>query len=181
MSSPTTTRNRNTVRPRKQAAQVVRLVVVGLSRSGKTTFIERISQYTEWQDQPGKSWFFGRVRVDDDLLLHFLEPPIGRQFDYMWLRDVMSRIHATGFVVMVDSTRPAHFGEFLSILYTIRGFHSNAPLIVAANKQDHRQAWAPADMQTVLGIRDIPIMPCIATDHGMVREIVVELLYQVLR
>lgn len=180
MSSTAPTRNRTQRRQRKQASQVVRLVVVGLAGSGKTTFIESVSQYTEWQDEPGNSWFFGRVRVDDELLLHFLEPPIGREFDFMWLRDVMSRIHATGFVIMLDSTRTAHFGEFLSIVYTIRGFHSNAPLIVAANKQDRRSAWRPEDIQMSLGMGDVTMMPCVAHDHNSVREIVVELLYQVL-
>lgn len=179
MSSPPPTRQRRP-RRRKQTSQVVRLVVVGLSGAGKTSFIETISQYTEWQDEPGNSWFFGRVRVDEDLLLHFLEPPIGRQFDFMWLRDVMARIHATGFVIMLDASRPNTFGEFLSIVYTIRGFHHNAPLVVAANKQDFRNAWAPRDVALSLGMRDIAIMPCIAHDRYSVREIVVELLQQVL-
>lgn len=167
-------------RQRKHSAQVVKLIVTGSAETGKSQFIETVSQYTEWQGTPGTSWFFGRVRVDDSLILHFLEPPMSRQFDFIWLRDVMSRIRATGFVVLVDSTRPQQFGEFLSVVYTIRGYHHNAPLVVAANKQDLYTAWQPKDIQLGLGIRDLSVMPCVAFDHGAVREIVVDLLYQVL-
>jgi signal recognition particle receptor subunit beta len=98
----------------------------------------------------------------------------------MWLREVMSRIHATGFIVMLDSSRPQHFGEFLSVVYTIRGFHENAPLVVAANKQDSRYAWSPQDIQLGLGIRDVSVLPCRADDRDQVREIVLDLLYQVM-
>lgn len=185
MTMPTATRTRT--RPpqqnrqeTKQASDVVKLIVTGLSKSGKSDFIKSISQYTEWQAEPENSWFFGRVRVDQSLILHFLEPPIGKQFDFMWLRDVMSKIRATGFIVMVDSTRPQHFGEFLSILYTIRGYHDNAPLVVAANKQDKHNAWSAEDIRLGLGIRDVKVMPCIASDYNLVREVVVDLLYQVM-
>lgn len=179
---PTATRTRPPRErpPKKQKTDVVKLLVTGLAQSGKTQFIESISQYTEWQSQPGTSWFFGRVRVDQSLILHFLEPPMGKEFDFMWLRDVVSKVRATGFVVMMDSSRPQTFGEFLSIVYTIKGFHHDVPMVVAANKQDHRRAWSADDIQMGLGIRDIPLLPCIAHDRQMVREIVIELLYQVL-
>jgi signal recognition particle receptor subunit beta len=98
----------------------------------------------------------------------------------MWLREVMSRIRATGFIVMVDSTKPQQFGEFLSILYTIRGYHHDAPLVVAANKQDRPRAWGAEDIQMGLGIRDIPVRPCVASDPELVRDTVIELLYQVM-
>src|SRR5690606_11688892 len=123
------------------------------------------SQYTEWQGRKHNSWFFGRVRVDSSLILHFYEPPINRQYDFIWLREVMSRIRATGFIVMVDSAKPQHFGEFLSILYTIRGYHGNAPLVVAANKQDNRNAWYPEDIRMGLGIRDVSVQPCVTYDN----------------
>lgn len=167
-------------RQRKKSSQVVKLIVTGLAKTGKTHFIETISQYTEWQAEPGKSWFFGRVRVDQNLILHFYEPPIDNNFDFMWLRDVMGKMRATGYVVMLDSTRPQNFGHFLSILYTIRGFHGEAPIVVAANKQDSSFAWSARDIELGLGLRDFPVMPCIAGNHEMVRDIVVELMYQVL-
>lgn len=167
-------------KPQKQAARVVKLVVAGLSQSGKTQFIQSISQYTEWQAEPNNSWFFGRVRVDSSLILHFLEPPSQMQFDFMWLRDVISKIRATGYIILVDSTKPQNFGQFLSILYTVRGFHENAPLVVAATKQDHPRAWNARDIQLGLGIRDVSMRPCTTHDRDMVREVVLDVLYQVM-
>ena len=181
MPPPTQTRrSRKRRQPRKQASDVVKLVVTGLSQSGKSEFIRSISQYTEWQAQPNDSWFFGRVRVDRSLLLHFFEPPTDRRFDFIWLQGVLSRMQATGFIVMVDSTRPQYFGEFLSIVYTIHGYHNNAPLVIAANKQDRRNAWGADDIRLGLGIRDMTVMPCVAHDHEYVREIVIDLLYQIM-
>lgn len=167
-------------RKKRQASTVVKIIVTGLANTGKTSFIQRVSQYTEWQGDAEDSWFFGRVRVDSSLILHFLEPPMSRQFDFIWLQEVMSRIRATGFVVMMDSTKPHRFGEFLSILYTIRGYHDDAPLVVAANKQDHPKAWQSEDIRLGLGIRDMSVMPCVANNPDAVREIVIDLLYQVM-
>lgn len=178
---PTRTRPpQQTRQVKRQSADVVKIIVTGLAQSGKTSFIKRVSQYTEWQGREHDSWFFGRVRVDSSLILHFYEPPMSRQFDFIWLQKVMSHIRATGFVAMVDSTRPQHFGEFLSILYTIRGYHENPPLVVAANKQDRRKSWHPEDIRLGLGIRDVSVKPCVADDHNSVREVVIDLLYQVL-
>jgi len=178
MTTPPMRRQR---RQPKRAANVVKLIVTGLKGSGKTRFIETISQYTEWQDEPDTSWFFGRVRVDESLILHFLEPPMDRQFDFIWLREVISRIHATGFVIMVDSTRAHTFGEFLSIVYTIRGYHEEGAVVVAANKQDKPNAWSANDIRLGLGIRDVPVLPCVASEPAFVRDIVVDLLYQVMK
>jgi hypothetical protein len=94
----------------------------------------------------------------------------------------MSRIRATGFIIVMDSTRPHHFGEFLSILYTIRGYHEEAALVVACNKQDKHNAWRAEDIKMGLGIQqDVTLMPCVAYDYDHVREIVIELLYQVMK
>ncbi|MEO1162401.1 MAG: ADP-ribosylation factor-like protein [Chloroflexota bacterium] len=177
MTAPSPPQRRRRRRP--QRAKNVKIIVTGLSGSGKTSFIERVSQYTETEGSVDHHWFFGRVRVDSNLILHFYEPPMEAQFDFMWLREVMQRIRATGFIIMVDSARPQQFGEFLSILYTIRGYHEGAPIVVAANKQDHRRAWHHDDIRLGLGIRDVSVMPCVTSSHNAVRDVVVELLYQV--
>ena len=177
-------RNRPPQRDRReprQASDVVKLIVIGSKGAGKTQFIQTISQYTEWQGETDTSWFFGRVRVDANLILHFLEPPMNKQFDFIWLREVMSRIRATGFIIMVDSTKPHYFGEFLSILYTIRGFHHDAAMVVACNKQDKHNAWGVEDIKLGLGIRDVAMLPCITSDYNHVRDVVLDLLYQVMR
>lgn len=162
----------------KSSAQTIDIAVIGLPKSGKSTFIKSISQYTEWQDKPHYSWYFGRVRANRDLILHFLEPPSTELFDFIWIRDLLSNLHATGYIIMVDSSRPKSFGPFVSILYTLRGMYPEAPLVVAANKQDHHRAWKANDIQMGLGLRDYLVMPCIAQYRDSVKEVVIELLRQ---
>jgi len=159
---------------KKQRSRVLKVLVTGPRKSGKTAFIQSISQYTEYNDQTG--WFFGRVRVDHDLILHLLEPPADQQTEFFWMQDMVSRIRATGFVVMVNSAYSNTFAEFVSILYTIRGFHHNLPLVVAANHQDHPRAWNVEDIALGLGITDMNMYPCVATNRDAVRDILVELL-----
>lgn len=176
MSAPSTPQRRR--RRRQQRTKNLKIIVTGLAGSGKTSLIERVSQYTETEGTQDHHWFFGRVRVDNNLILHFYEPPMQAQFDFMWLREVMQRIRATGFIIMVDSSRPQQFGEFLSILYTVRGYHEHAPIVVAANKQDKRNAWHYDDIRLGLGIRDVSVMPCITSSHDAVRDVVIDLLCQ---
>ena len=167
-------RGRQQQTPPKQRSEVLKVIVTGPRKSGKTAFIESISQYTELNEQTG--WFFGRVRVDQALILHLLEPPTDQQSEFFWMRNMVSRIRATGFVVMVNSAYSNTFAEFVSILYTIRGYHDNLPLVVAANHQDHRRAWHVDDLAMGLGIGDMPIHPCIATDRDAVRDVLINLL-----
>ncbi len=163
----------------QRSTQVIEIVVIGLHNSGKTKFIETVSQYTEWQSEPGRSWYFGRVSVDAHLILHFLEPPNGEGFDFIWIRDLINSLSATGYIVMVDSTRPKNFGEFLSILCTIRSAHPMTPCIVAANKQDHPRAWSADDIRMGIGIGDdVEVLPCVATNREAVKSVVLKLLYK---
>ena len=118
------------------------------------------------------------MRVDDDLILHFLEPPSEEQFDFIWLRDLIGRLQATGFILMLNSARPQSFAPFISILYTVRGFHAAMPLVVAANRQDHVRAWSVEDIQMGLWLTDVTMLPCIAHNREMVRDVVLEVLYQ---
>jgi len=85
-----------------------------------------------------------------------------------------------GFIVMVDSTRPETFREARSILET---FHAYAPTpyVVAANKQDMKDAWDIADMRHVLRLDPkVKLVSCVATDQDSVKTTLLELLYSIL-
>ncbi len=85
-----------------------------------------------------------------------------------------------GFVVMVDSARPETFREAKIILETFRAY-APTPYVVAANKQDHPEAWSPQDLRIALRLDDrIKLLPCVATDKESVKNVLLELLYAIL-
>lgn len=163
--------------PRTQV-DILNVAVIGLFGAGKTTFINSISQRTAQRGEGQSQWYYGQVDVDDSLTLQFLEPPSSEHFDFLKLRELIETLDVNGYIVMVDSTKPETFGEFISVLFTIQSQHPNLPVIVAANKQNHYRAWSTNDLKVMLRIDDsIPIMPCIATDLEVVRNVVLRLMY----
>jgi signal recognition particle receptor subunit beta len=85
-----------------------------------------------------------------------------------------------GFVVLVDSTRPETFREARSILETFRAY-APTPYVVAANKQDRKDAWDPEDMRIALRLDPkIKILNCVATKRGSVKNVLLELLFSIL-
>src|SRR5512136_36693 len=132
--------------------QTVKMVVTGPFNSGKTEFIRSVSEIdvvsTERKisseaerikETTSVAMGFGRITVDDDLVLYLFGTPGQRRFDFMW--EILSE-GMLGFVVMVDSTRPETFREARHILEVFRGY-ANTPYVVAANKQDMPDAWTP--------------------------------------
>ena len=89
---------------------------------------------------------FGRITVDDELVLYLFGTPGQKRFDFMW--EILSE-GMLGFIVMVDSTRPETFREARSILETFRAY-APTPYVVAANKQDMADAWDVEDMRIAL-------------------------------
>ncbi|MFN8372747.1 MAG: hypothetical protein U0694_07705 [Anaerolineae bacterium] len=163
------------------AQQVLKIVVMGLPNSGKSSFIQTISDEVHRQQQAFSSWFFGRLAVDEYLTLQFVEPPSGKVADFMWMRELVENMRAAGYIILVDSTRPQTFGKFVSILYTVRGFDEQMPIVVATNKQDQPGAWGHEDIRIGLRINDdIPVLPCVAGNRALVEEVVVQLLYQMM-
>jgi signal recognition particle receptor subunit beta len=85
-----------------------------------------------------------------------------------------------GFIVLVDSTKPETFREAKRILETFESF-APTPFVVAANKQDHDDAWEPEDLRIILRLdSSVKVLPCVATDRESVKNILLELLYSIL-
>src|SRR5512136_392631 len=156
--------------------QTVKMVVTGPFSAGKTEFIRSVSEIdvvsTERKissaseklvkESTTVAMDFGRITVDDDLVLYLFGTPGQRRFDFMW--EILSE-GMLGFIVMVDSTRPETFREARSILET---FHAYAPTpyVVAANKQDKKDAWELEDMRNVLRLQPkIKVLNCVATSR----------------
>lgn len=170
--------------------QTVKMVVTGPFNSGKTRFIQSVSEIevvsTERKissdaervkENTTVAMDFGRITVDADLVLYLFGTPGQKRFDFMW--EILSE-GMLGFVVMVDSTRPETFREAKSILETFRAY-APTPYVVAANKQDHEEAWAIDDLRIALRLApEIKLIPCVATDREKVKTVLLELLYSIL-
>jgi small GTP-binding protein len=170
--------------------QTVKMVVTGPFSSGKTQFIQTVSEIdvvaTERKisseserikETTTVAMDFGRITVDDDLVLYLFGTPGQKRFDFMW--EILSE-GMLGFVVMVDSSRPETFREARRILETFRAY-APTPYVVAANKQDLPDAWDPDDMRIALRLSaDVKLLPCTATNKESVKNALLELLYSIL-
>lgn len=171
--------------------QTVKMVVTGPFNAGKTAFIKTVSEIDvvsterkitkeseKVKDTTTVAMDFGRITIDEDLVLYLFGTPGQRRFDFMW--EILSE-GMLGFIVMVDSCRPETFREARSILETFRAY-APTPYIVAANKQDLKDAWELEDMRIALRLDStVKLLPCVATDKESVKTILLELLYQILQ
>ncbi len=170
--------------------QTVKIVVTGPFNSGKTEFIRSVSEIDvvsterrisaeaeKVKNTTTVAMDFGRITVDEDLVLYLFGTPGQKRFDFMW--EILSE-GMLGFIVMVDSTRPETFREARSILETFRAY-APTPFVVAANKQDCPDAWDLEDMRVALRLDPkIRLLPCVATRKDKVKTTLLELLYSIL-
>src|SRR5688572_5542275 len=168
----------------------VKMVITGPFNSGKTEFVRSISeidvvsternissQAEKVKETTTVAMDFGRITVDDDLVLYLFGTPGQRRFDFMW--EILSE-GMLGFVVLVDSSRPETFREAKAILETFRAY-APTPFVVAANKQDMPDAWTIDDLRIALRLEPhVKMLPCIATDKENVKNVLLELLYSIL-
>jgi uncharacterized protein len=170
--------------------QTVKMVVTGPFNSGKTQFIQSVSEINvvsterkisseaeRVKESTTVAMDFGRITVDQDLVLYLFGTPGQKRFDFMW--EILSE-GMLGFIVMVDSTRPETFREARSILETFRAY-APTPYVVAANKQDLPDAWEMEDIRLALRISpNVKLLPCVATKKDTVKTVLLELLYSIL-
>lgn len=170
--------------------QTVKMVVTGPFNAGKTEFIRSVSEIEvvstekkisaeaeKVKEQTTVAMDFGRISVDENLVLYLFGTPGQRRFDFMW--EILSE-GMLGFIVMVDSTRPETFREARNILETFRAY-APTPYVVAANKQDSKDAWEVEDMRIALRLSpSVKLLPCVAKDKETVKNVLLELLYSIL-
>lgn len=168
----------------------VKMVVTGPFSAGKTEFIRSISEIDVVSTERRISseaerikatttvaMDFGRITVDENLVLYLFGTPGQKRFDFMW--EILSE-GMLGFVVIVDSSRSETFQEARRILETFRAY-APTPYVVAANKQDRNDAWDLEDMRIALRLESkVKLLNCIATDKEKVKKVILELLYSIL-
>lgn len=170
--------------------QAVKMVITGPFSAGKTSFIGAVSEIDvvsterritsaaeQIKETTTVAMDFGRITVDDDLVLYLFGTPGQRRFDFMW--EILSE-GMLGFVVLVDSTKPETFREAKRILETFQGYAST-PFVVAANKQDHEDAWQIDDLRIILKLDEsVKLLPCVSLHKESVKNVLLELLYSIL-
>ena len=170
--------------------QSVKMVITGPFSAGKTQFIQTISEIdvvsTERRlsrreagskEETTVAMDFGRLTIDDDLVLYLFGTPGQRRFDFMWR--ILSH-GMLGFIVLLDSVRPETFREAQIILEAFRSY-ADVPFVVAANKQDLEDAWAPDDLRIALRIpSSVKVLPCVATNRASVTQVLLQLLFTIL-
>ena len=168
----------------------VKMVVTGPFSAGKTEFVKTVSEIDVVSTERGISaeeerikqrttvaMDFGRITVDDSLVLFLFGTPGQKRFDFMW--EILSE-GMLGFIVMVDSTRPETFREASNVLNAFRSF-SPTPYVIAANKQDMEDAWDLDDMRIALRLDEgDQLVPCVAQDKESVKQVLLTLLENIL-
>src|ERR671920_2298846 len=111
--------------------QTVKMVVTGPFSAGKTEFIQSVSEIdvvsTERKissaaertvkESTTVAMDFGRITVDEDLVLYLFGTPGQKRFDFMW--EILAE-GMLGFVVMVDAERGAALAEATGTLRFFR-------------------------------------------------------------
>jgi signal recognition particle receptor subunit beta len=167
--------------------EILKIVVTGAYSAGKTQFIRTISDIEtvdteadvslaselELKDRTTVALDFGTIQINRDLVLYLFGTPGQERFDFMW--EILAS-GCIGYVVMIDSTRPAHLKEAYNV---IRSFNAitDAPFVVVANKQDDPTGLPPDYIAYRLGLpEDLPVLSCVATDRQSVKQVLLTLL-----
>lgn len=168
--------------------QILKIVITGAYAAGKTQFIRTISDIepvsTDYsvtleeeralKRETTVALDFGTIAINDRLSLYLFGTPGQERFDFMWEH---LAIGALGYVVMVDSCRPAHFAETQRLMARFAEI-TDAPFVVAANKQDDEAALPPSYVRRRLGVPpETPVLPCVARDRESVKRVLLSLLH----
>lgn len=170
--------------------QTLKMVITGPFNAGKTEFIQSVSEIdvvsTEKRissdaerikETTTVAMDFGRIGIDKEMVLYLFGTPGQKRFDFMW--EILSE-GMLGFVVIIDSTRPETFREARRILETFRAY-APTPYVVAANKQDCKDAWDIDDLRIALRLQsEIKLLKCVATRRESVKYVLLELLFSIL-
>jgi len=162
-----------------------KVVVTGPFSSGKSTFIETISDIpvvsTErritTEDRGIKAettvaMDYGRVDIDGRVL-HLNGTPGQARFSFMW--DILAK-EMNAFIVLVDATDPPSFPEANELIELFSNIQT-VPYLVVANKADLSEAANVMDVRR--GTRagdDVTVMPCNSLQKSSIRQVLLQVI-----
>jgi hypothetical protein len=138
---------------------VPKIVVTGPYHAGKTTFLHAIADEAISVDRMGTTVALDYGRLDyRGFYIEFFGTPGQPQFDP--IVETMAQ-EAVGLILLVDSTDPETFTRAKILFEKCNGY--DLPSVIAANKQDLKEALDPSSVQEKLALPlKIPIIGCSA-------------------
>ena len=173
----------------------IKILIAGGFGAGKTTLVSSVSEIkplrteevlsepsvlvdaldgVEQKTTTTVAMDFGRITVNDDVVVYLFGTPGQHRFWFMW--DELA-LGALGAVVMADTRRLAD--SFPSVDYFER---RGLPFVVAVNCFDGAQRFHPEAVRTALDLNaDVPVVLCDARQRSSSRDVLVTLVEYAIR
>ncbi len=151
------------------------IVVAGPSGSGKTAFIQTLSDSRSRGSLPpagtGLQRECGQLAVDETLTVYLCVLPATKVAAGQLPEGTL------GLVLLVSSEDPRSYAAARQLIDAC-GQACPVPVVVAANKQDAPHSPISTELRALLHVPEhIPVVPCVATDYGSARSVLVRLLH----
>jgi len=171
-------------------AGVYKIVVTGPFNSGKTTFIDAISEIDvvstdrrvtrstgARKSRTTVAMDFGRISFPDGTVIHLYGTPGQERFGFMW--EILSE-GMLGYVVLMDGSDPSTFEDGKRIIETFCRM-SDAPFVVGITRPDRGECVGPDRLGSwLLPDDEIQVMQCDARRRGDVKLVLLSLMEMVL-
>ncbi len=179
---------------RGEPRRPVKIVITGPFSAGKTTLIRTISEITvvgtdravtdgtsAIKSETTVAMDFGKITVEDDIVLHLFGTPGQQRFDVMW--EILSE-GMIAFIVLVRADDPVSITEGQKTLETFKGY-ADVPHVVGVTHIEDvpvKPAQVLASVRAALGPgTDVPVVACDPRSKEQVKETLLAALMGVLR